>query len=295
MHVRNYSIILGRDWKPLIDGYLSLDITHLFIPHNGKNIIVLREGRISPYKESVPQSSVNYIEEDLGVYSIFDEEDTIPLEKIDLDDDMWHMHFNGSHSKEGNGDAVILVSPVGKNHNLSYMLEFDCTKNVTKFKDLLLGIENALNIGCGHLSVFGDSELVVNLIRKTCSPRNKLMERYSQIVWVLISNLLYFNITHVKRELNSMAGRLAVFATSPNQQFFPHKPDCCFQSLYRPYILENVGSWKALPNDKIICAFIQYEPLKPEDIISIENNKVPGGLTPLESSFSSSDVGKQEK
>jgi hypothetical protein len=79
MLVRNYSIILGRYWKFVIGGYLSLDRTHLSMPQNGKNIIVLREGRISPYIESVTQSSVNYIEEDLGVYSIFGEEDNIPL------------------------------------------------------------------------------------------------------------------------------------------------------------------------------------------------------------------------
>jgi hypothetical protein len=82
MHVRNYSIILGSDWQALTGGYLSLNGTHLSIPQNGKNIIFLREGRISLYIESVLQSSVNYIEEDLGVYSIFVEEDNIPLERI---------------------------------------------------------------------------------------------------------------------------------------------------------------------------------------------------------------------
>jgi hypothetical protein len=71
MPVSNYSIILGRDWQALTGGYLSLDGTHLSVPRNGKNIIVLREGRISPYIESIPQPNVNYIEEDLGVYSIF--------------------------------------------------------------------------------------------------------------------------------------------------------------------------------------------------------------------------------
>ena len=94
---------------------------------------------------------------------------------------------------------------MGKFHNFSYKLEFACTNNVTKFKALLLGIENAYNLACSHLSVFGDSELVVNLVRKIYSPRNKLIKRYTQIVWALISNLLSFNITHVKRELNSMA------------------------------------------------------------------------------------------
>jgi hypothetical protein len=71
MPVSNYSIILGRYWQALIGGYLSLDGTHLSIPRNGKNIIVLREGRISPYIEITLQPNVNYIEEDLGVYSIF--------------------------------------------------------------------------------------------------------------------------------------------------------------------------------------------------------------------------------
>jgi hypothetical protein len=54
MPIRNYSIILGRDWKVLTSGYLSLDVTHLSIPWNEKNIIVLREGRIPPYIDSVP-------------------------------------------------------------------------------------------------------------------------------------------------------------------------------------------------------------------------------------------------
>jgi ribonuclease HI len=295
MPVSNYSIILGRDWQALTGGYLSLDGTHLSVPQNGKNIIVLREGRISPYIESVLQSSVNYIEEDLGVYSIFVEEDNIPLEGIDLDDELWHMHFDGSHSNEGNGAGIILVSPAGKIHNLSYRLEFACSNNATEFKALLLGIENALNLGCGHLSVLGNSELVVNLIRKTCSPSDKLMEQYSQTVWALVLNLLSFNITHVKKELNSMADRLAVFAASPNQQLLPHRPDCAFQSLHHPYIHEKEGSWKAIPNDESICVVIQNEPLEPEEIISVENNEIPEGLTPLESSFSLSVVGNKEK
>jgi ribonuclease HI len=89
---------------------------------------------------------------------------------------MWHMNFDGSHSNESNGVGIIFVSPVGKIHNLSYRLDFSSTNNVTEIKYLLLCIENTRNLGCGHLSVFGDSELVVNLIHKICSLSNKLME-----------------------------------------------------------------------------------------------------------------------
>jgi hypothetical protein len=176
MLVRNYSIILGRDWQALTGGYLSLDGIHLSVPRIGKNIIVLREGRISPYIESIPQPNVNYIEEDLRVYSIFVEEDNIPLEQIDLDDGMWHMHFDGSCSNEGNRAGIILISLVGEIHNFSYRLEFSCMNNVTEFEALLLGIENAYNLGGGHLSFFGDSKLAMNHVRKIYSPSNKLMK-----------------------------------------------------------------------------------------------------------------------
>jgi hypothetical protein len=36
--------------------------THMSLPKVGKNIIVLREGWVSPYIESVPQPHVNFIE-----------------------------------------------------------------------------------------------------------------------------------------------------------------------------------------------------------------------------------------
>jgi ribonuclease HI len=130
---------------------------------------------------------------------------------------MWHMHFDGSFSNEGNGADIILYSPIGKIHNLSYRLEFSFTNNVTEFDDLLLGIENAYNLGYGHLTVFDDSKIVVNLVRKIYSPRNKFLKHYTQYVWILISNLLSFNNTHVKQELNSMDDRLAMFATSPTR------------------------------------------------------------------------------
>jgi ribonuclease HI len=152
------------------------------------------------------------------------------------------MHFDGSCSSEGNKTGIILYSPMGKIHKFSYRLEFACTNNVTEFEALPQGIENSYNLACGHLIVFGDSELVVNLVRKIYSPRNKLMKLYTQTIWELISNLLYFNITLVKREFNSMADRLVVFAASPTWQLLPQRPDCTFQSLYRLHIPDNIES-----------------------------------------------------
>jgi hypothetical protein len=126
-------------------------------------------------------------------------------------------------------------------------------------------------------------------------PSNKLMKHYIQTVWELISNFLSFNITHVKRELNSMADRLVVFETSPTRKILPQRHDCTFQSLYHPHIPNNVESWHVFPSDESIYSFIQSEPYNPKEIISIEDNTISKGLTPLESLFSLSDVGKKEK
>jgi ribonuclease HI len=150
------------------------------------------------------------------------------------------MHFDGSCSNEGNGADIVLISHVGKLHNFSCRLEFACMINVTKFKAISLGIENTYNLGCGHLLVFGYSELVVKFVRKIYSPSNNLMKRCTQTVWALMSNLLSFNITHVKKELNSIVDRLAIFTASPNQDLFHHRPNCTFQSLYHPHIPKNI-------------------------------------------------------
>lgn len=73
MSFNNYSIILGRDWQALTRGYYSMDGSHIIILKGSKNIIIYQEERLVPYIENPPQPNVNYVETDVGVYSIFDE------------------------------------------------------------------------------------------------------------------------------------------------------------------------------------------------------------------------------
>ena len=88
--VSNYSIILGRDWQALTGGYYSMDGSHIIIPKGPKNIIIYREERIVPYIENPPQSDINFVEMDLGVYSIFDEgeEQLVNKPVVSVDSDM---------------------------------------------------------------------------------------------------------------------------------------------------------------------------------------------------------------
>jgi hypothetical protein len=55
-----------------------------------------------------------------------------------------------------------------------------------------------------------------------------------------------------------------------------------------------VESWKVFPRDEGIFTFIQNKPFRLKEVISIEDDKFPKGMTPLERSFSSSDVSNKE-
>jgi hypothetical protein len=79
--------------------------------------------------------------------------------------------------------------------------------------------------------------------------------------------------------MNSMEDRLVVFAAIPTRKFLPERPDCTFMSLYHPHFPDNVESWQVFPDNESICAFLQNEPLKRKEIISLEDNKFPKGLT----------------
>jgi ribonuclease HI len=76
-------------------------------------------------------------------------------------------------------------------------------------------------MGCGHLTIFCDSKIIVNLVRKIYNPNKNLMKRYTKVVWALISNMLSFNMTCIKRELNTIADKLAVLFASLTQHILP--------------------------------------------------------------------------
>jgi hypothetical protein len=66
-------------------------------------------------------------------------------------------------------------------------------------------------------------------------------------------------------------------------------------SLYHPHFHDNIESWQVFSDDEIICAFLQNETLKKKEMISFKDDKFTKRLTPLDCSFSSSDVSDQKK
>jgi ribonuclease HI len=92
------------------------------------------------------------------------------------------MHFNGAFSSEGSGARIVIYSLVGKVRHFSFIIIFACTKNTTEFEALLLVLVKATNLGCRHLTIFRDFELIINLIQIIHTLAHKLLKCYTQLV-----------------------------------------------------------------------------------------------------------------
>lgn len=104
-----------------------------------------------------PKSQILYQETDFANYLILSENEKIG-EDSEGEDSLWNLEFDGSYYSNGSGAGVVLISPNGQNFTSSYKLSFENTNNTTKYKALLLGIEEAKKRNIKLLKTRGDVE-----------------------------------------------------------------------------------------------------------------------------------------
>jgi ribonuclease HI len=125
------------------------------------------------------------------------------------------MYFDGSSSKEGSGDGIVLISPTKKVITLSYKLDFKTTNNIGEYEDLVLGLRAAKDITIDNLAVFGDSELIINQLKNIYQDKQHRLKQYKNEAWDLVDNFfLAFNISFIPREVNQKADSLALVAST---------------------------------------------------------------------------------
>ena len=100
------------------------------------------------------------------------------------------MYFDGSSSKEGAGASIVLVSPSGEVICLMYKLEFETTNNTIEYEALRLVLRAAKDLGIQQLSIYGDSELVVQQVKDKYQVKQDLLKVYRNDVWDMIDNFL---------------------------------------------------------------------------------------------------------
>ena len=84
-----------------------------------------------------------------------------------------------------------------------------CTNNVAEYKALILGLNSAIELGCGKLAVFLDSQLIVRQIQGRYKVKNATLKPLFAEVEILLAKIDNWDIDHVPREQNKRADELA--------------------------------------------------------------------------------------
>ena len=92
-----------------------------------------------------------------------------------------------------------------------YKLEFITTNNTAEYESLLLGLKDAKDLGIQQISVYGDSELVVQQVRNNYQVKKDLLKVYKNKVWDMIDNrFVDFHISYIPRDHNQTVDSLSL-------------------------------------------------------------------------------------
>jgi hypothetical protein len=141
-----YGIVMGRDWKSMIRGYIMNDGSCMMFPgKEGDMIKVPREPRKPfSFKNKYNELMEDYIDSRIGNYAILEMEHSEILEQVqDIENQecpfegYWRMSFDGACSSFGNGFGIVLMSPNKVAHLHAIRMELSCNNNEAEYEDLI--------------------------------------------------------------------------------------------------------------------------------------------------------------
>ena len=84
-----------------------------------------------------------------------------------------------------------------------------CTNNVAEYQALIIGLQSALEQGCGNLEIFLDSQLIVRQVLGQYKVKHPDLKPLFADVKALLDKIPTWSITHVPRAQNKRADELA--------------------------------------------------------------------------------------
>jgi len=107
------------------------------------------------------------------------------------------------------GGGAILKTPSGEviAEESSYLGH--TTNNIAEYRALLLGLERAIACGVQKIDVRADSELLIKQLRAEYRVKNEGLKPLFEQAKRLLAQFSSVKLTHVRREMNTEADRLA--------------------------------------------------------------------------------------
>jgi ribonuclease HI len=107
------------------------------------------------------------------------------------------------------GIGAILKLPSGEILAEESRYLGEATNNVAEYRAVLLGLARALELGVEGIEVRADSELLIKQLRGEYRVRNEGLKPLYEEAKALLSRFRAVKLSHVRRELNAEADKLA--------------------------------------------------------------------------------------
>lgn len=110
-----------------------------------------------------------------------------------------------------------------------------------------------------NLKVFGDSQIIVDQVRKRIHCNFPHLVRYQHEAWSLIDNFDSFNITYIPRGKNQDANLMVGMATKLLPDLRLNNNKYYFELIFRPSVPDNISNWQVSEGDDQILEFLHCE------------------------------------
>ncbi|XP_021839912.2 uncharacterized protein [Spinacia oleracea] len=142
-------------------------------------------------------------------------DDDFPDENIfTINVSKWKMYFDGASNRKGNGAGVLLIDPHGIHIPFAVKLGFPTTNNTAEYEACIYGIKASLAAGAKHLTVYGDSNLIISQTIGAWRVRDERLQMYSDYVQQFIPYFDDIDFKHLPREQNNFTDALANLAVN---------------------------------------------------------------------------------
>jgi ribonuclease HI len=160
------------------------------------------------------------------------------------------MYFDGSKRVQGAGAGVVLISPQGDKLKYALRMSFpQASNNEAEYEALLHGINMAKACGTTQLKIFGDSNLVVQLVMNRCDAINDNVTAYRDMYYYLEGTFDGCEVSHVSRASNEEADNLE----NIRSQCLPIPPGVFLGKIIERSIKESKNSTSGKPGQHTIA------------------------------------------
>lgn len=128
--------------------------------------------------------------------------------------DLWKLFVDGVSRKGQCGASMLLIFPEGVEISYALRFSFDATNNKAEYEALHAGLKIAHQIEVKNISIFSDSQAVVNQVQGEYQTKNERMQKYLTKITELIKLFQHFQITQIPREKNAKVDELNKLVTS---------------------------------------------------------------------------------